>query len=286
MIYLLASILCSGSLGIFFKFFEKKNVEIKKAIFVNYLTCTILGVVLTFNELQKLPLKNWMIVTLIMGLLFIVTLELMAQATKKSGISAMVISNKMSLIFPVSYGLIILGERVNWLIILGIFSCLLSVYLITKSPKKSSFREGTLLLIVVFFLSGTIDVGITFLETHFFTNNTNFMLPTLFIFGSAAFWGLPSLFKSSRTDAKKKSTVFLGILLGIPNFFSIYFLFLSLRSAPFPSSILFPINNMGVILVGFMASLLFKEKLYSSNYWGVLLALFAIGIMAIGSQIA
>ncbi len=285
MIYLFASILCSGSLGIFFKFFEKRNLSSQSAIFFNYLTCLVIGIGLNFRSLQSIQYENWMIYTFLLGLIFIVTLALMAKATRKSGITSMVVSNKMSLVLPVCFGLLVLKEPVHWITFLGIGLCLTSLLMVTYRKESHKNKIMFWLLFGVFLLSGTIDIGIAFLEDKYFGESSNFMIPTLFIFGSAVFWGIPNTIKTWHSNKEtRKANIFWGILLGFPNFFSIFFLFKCLHDAPFPSSVVFPINNMGVIFIGFLASLAFKEKLNKINYLGVLLALCAIAILSLSKS--
>jgi len=78
----------------------------------------------------------------------------------------------------------------------------------------------------------------------------------------------------------KKSLLF-GLVLGIPNYFSIYILLKALEGSGLESSIVFPINNMGVVLVSTLISLIwFGEKLSIKNYIGVAISILAISLIA------
>ena len=67
-----------------------------------------------------------------------------------------------------------------------------------------------------------------------------------------------------------------GILLGIPNYYSMEFLLKAFKT-DIESSTLFTINNVGiVILTTVFALLFFKEKLIKKNWIGIALAVFSI----------
>ena len=74
-----------------------------------------------------------------------------------------------------------------------------------------------------------------------------------------------------------------GILIGIPNYFSIWFLLEVLKQHPGNSSAIIPIVNMGIVLFSsVMAWLIFKEILSVKNWVGILLSLAAISLIAYG----
>ncbi|MBK7668019.1 MAG: hypothetical protein IPJ32_12200 [Sphingobacteriaceae bacterium] len=68
-----------------------------------------------------------------------------------------------------------------------------------------------------------------------------------------------------------------GIILGIPNYFSIFFILKSLEANIFTSAQLFPVLNISnVVLTALVGFLVFKEKLSAQNLLGVLLAVISI----------
>jgi drug/metabolite transporter (DMT)-like permease len=71
-----------------------------------------------------------------------------------------------------------------------------------------------------------------------------------------------------------------GILLGLPNYGSIYFLIKVLQIPNLNASIAFPINNLGIVVLSFLLSIfLFKEKPETLKILGFCLALVAIALM-------
>jgi uncharacterized membrane protein len=72
-----------------------------------------------------------------------------------------------------------------------------------------------------------------------------------------------------------KKAILWGVLLGIPNYFSMYFLVKTL--GVFPASYIFPINNIGIVALSTIIALLaFKEQLNKKNILGLGLAIIAI----------
>ena len=69
-----------------------------------------------------------------------------------------------------------------------------------------------------------------------------------------------------------------GVLLGIPNYFSIYFVLLSLESLG--GAVVFPVLNIGVVLISTLISyLVYKENLNKENWFGIVLACVSIFLL-------
>ena len=75
-------------------------------------------------------------------------------------------------------------------------------------------------------------------------------------------------------------SVLWGIALGIPNYLTLHFFVRSLQSPILYSSQVFPVVNMGVIILSAVGGiLLFKEKLTPFNWSGIALAVIAISLI-------
>jgi uncharacterized membrane protein len=74
-----------------------------------------------------------------------------------------------------------------------------------------------------------------------------------------------------------------GVLIGVPNYFSIWCLVKFLKISPWQSSASIPVNNMGIVLFSsLVAWLLFKERLSIINWIGILFSILAIYLIAFG----
>jgi uncharacterized membrane protein len=82
----------------------------------------------------------------------------------------------------------------------------------------------------------------------------------------------------------EKKSIIAGVALGIPNYFSIFFILSAIASFPNKSALVFGINNIGIVLISTILSvLIFKEKLSFGNKVGLVLAIISIAIIAYAS---
>ena len=73
-----------------------------------------------------------------------------------------------------------------------------------------------------------------------------------------------------------------GVVLGIPNYFSIYFLVKALRSNLLDSSGIFTINNVAIVIISTLLGIVFfKEQLSLKNWIGIILAVISIALVSL-----
>ena len=100
-----------------------------------------------------------------------------------------------------------------------------------------------------------------------------------FVFGTSFLIGFLVFILKWKTQIRKfESRVLLyGALLGFANFGSLFFLISALNRSGLDSSIVFPLNNVGVVVLSVVSAiLLFKEKVSAINFVGVIIAIFAV----------
>jgi uncharacterized membrane protein len=87
-------------------------------------------------------------------------------------------------------------------------------------------------------------------------------------------------------QAISSKTIIAGILIGVPNYFSIWCLIHFLQQSPYTASAGIPLNNLGIVLFSTLAAyLFFKEKLSLINWLGIALSAIAIFVIAFGSRL-
>ena len=282
MIYLLLSILFSTVTVAFFKWFDLKKVDTLQAIVVNYLTCTLAGCLLTQDHIFKIGFwqTDWFIWICLLGLLFISIFYAIAKTAQTISVAASMVAAKLSVIIPVVFAMLMYGESLSFWQVLGIVLSLVAVYFISTNDNQNTKNLSLLLPAAVFMGSGAIDTLLNYLNKRFIppyqaaqiVTGTFFMA---FIFGSI-FMGV-LWFKGK--EKPKLSNVFWGIMLGIPNYFSMFFLVKTLEE--FQGSFIFPINNIGIVAASaLVAFLLFKEHLSPQKYIGLALAVLAIALLS------
>lgn len=285
MIDLLLSIGCSSLIFVIFKLYKTYGVQTLYAIIVNYITACAVGLFVQGQWIgfSDLPAKPWFLGALALGVLFIIVFNLMAKTSQDLGVSVASVATKMSLAIPVLVGVWLYQEQLGPFKILGIILALLAVYL--ASVKKATRWQRSILLLpgLVFLGSGFIDVAIKYVQ-NFLVESSEFPLFSSSVFAAAAVTGL--LFVGLR-----KPRYFLrfgarnaiaGVALGVPNFFSIYFLLRALNTPKLASATVFTLNNTGIVMcTTVLGILLFQEKLSRTNWMGILLAIVSILLVAL-----
>lgn len=293
MIFLLGSIVLSSYLTLAFKFCERYNIDIFQAIVFNYIICVITGSIVngSFPVTMQSFSYAWVQWGCAMGVLFIGLFNLIGITTQKSGVAVATVANKLSLAIPVLLAVYLYGEVLLGLKLLGIGIALLAVALTCYKPAKNQQAQGLksgglqyLLPVVLFVGSGLLDAVINHVQKNYITDdNSNAFLITGFL--SAAVIGSVILIIQLFRGKKKIpfANLLAGILIGIPNYFSIWFLMKFLKTSPWQSTAKIPVNNMGIVLFSSVAAwLLFKEKLSWINWAGIFLSIAAIALIAFG----
>ncbi|MDC6364977.1 MULTISPECIES: EamA family transporter [Flavobacteriaceae] len=286
MIDLGLSILSSTLIFVVFKLFDIYKVQTLYAIVVNYMVACIVGLFLYENPIEVEPIieASWFWGPVALGVLFIVIFNLMAKTAQVAGVSVASVATKMSLVIPVIFGVIFFKEKLSLLQVLGIFLALGAVYLASVKTKNISINKKDVLLpLLVFLGSGIIDTSMKYFEERHLSNEEVAIFSSM-IFGCAALTGcIFILMKSSQKPLKLNfKNVLGGIVLGVPNYFSIYFLIRALKSNVFDSAALFTLNNVAIVLLSTIVGIvLFKERLSLKNWSGVALAIVSIILVAL-----
>jgi drug/metabolite transporter (DMT)-like permease len=286
MINLGFSILFSSLIFVIFKLFSTYKINTFYAIVTNYFIACLVGLFFYKGEviISDIRTKSWFLGTILLGILFILVFNLMATTAQKVGVSVASVATKMSLVIPVLFGVFWYQETLSFFQILGILLALIAVYFASIKTKDINLPNTSILLPVLVFLgSGVIDTSIKYLqEIH--VEETEYPLFSAVVFASAATIGLLSIiFKSIKTKEKIAwKDIFGGIALGIPNYFSIYYLLKALQSETLNSASVFTINNVAIVMFStLLGIILFEEQLSLKNWIGISLAIISIVLIAL-----
>ena len=279
MIELFLCVISSSSLLLFFKIFEKYHIDFFQAIVFNYITCALLGLFfIDFEVLNNAP-KPWLPIAIALGSLFISIFYLSSKTTQLLGISTATIAMKLAVVFPILIGMFIYGEKAEFTKIVGILLALVSVILCSwKEKNHHEFNKKLLLFpLTVWLGSGACDSLVQYTKIHYFQKNGSEGF-IMIVFAIAAIWGL--LILAIKKNNIRSKAILGGIALGIPNYFTMYFVFKAMTALKdryqIDSSIFFPINNISIVLVSTaIAVFFFKERLSPKNLLGLILAVVA-----------
>jgi len=284
-------ILTNTVIGFIFKMFPKYGVNTLQAIVVNYFVCvTMAGLVLgKFPIVSNVHQTEWFPFALFLGFIFITGFNITALSFQKLGLTLTTIMQKMSLLLTVPVSIYMYNEDINAWKIFGLLAGLIAIFL-TNQPNKEDLDKAKnlpkwmiILPIIVWLISVCIETVLQYVETKILggMGGLNFVAT---LFGIAGTVGLILVIVgliSGRLVFSYKN-ILAGIILGVPNFFSIYLIILAI-SEGWEGSKFFPYNNISIIALStVIAYLFFSEKLSKVNMAGVALAISAIWMISMG----
>jgi drug/metabolite transporter (DMT)-like permease len=289
MFYLIATILLNVLLFVIFKLFSRYKIDGFQAIVFNYLTCVITGSV----YIGRFPVgadsiaQPWFAWSLALGGCFIGLFNFLAYCSRVEGMTTTAIANKLSLVIPVLFSLFLYNETAGVGKIAGIVLALPAVYFATKKEAGTTGVRMLWLPALLFLASGLLDTLVKFVEEHYLSDLSQQAVYVIHCFATAGLLGailLIILFLTGRKTFAIRNVI-AGVALGIPNFFSIYYLVRLLHSDVFQSSAAIAVNNIGIVLVSSLVAIFFfREKSSWPRIFGIILSLAAILLIALSDQ--
>ena len=220
---------------------------------------------------------------------------MIALTTQRNGITVASIATKMSVVIPTLIGIVALGESVSVFKVGGLICGLLSVFfavgfrvrpqsgsdLQTNKGSQSSI-VGWLLPLLVFVCTGLIDASFKLFQIQGLTDK-QFPGFVITIFGFAFIAALIHHLFSPDKKINKASVGF-GVALGLANLGTVYFILKALALPGWESSIVYPLNNFGIVLASTLTAIvLFGERLTMTTKLGFGFALSSIVLLYVAS---
>jgi multidrug transporter EmrE-like cation transporter len=295
MLDILLCIVFSASLIVIFKIAGQRQVRTMPMIVINYWVAAICGFLLWEETPSAVYVLQaaWLPWALVLGVMFITVFNMIGVSTLRSGIAVTAIAQKMSLAIPILAAVFLFGESLSLVKILGILLALGSILLTTYKPKKlieqddlspgkTSMSLALLLPLAVFFGSGSCDTVVTIINKKFLLPKDTDLLNTVLFLTASVAGTLALLVQVLRgKETLRWRQLGFGIILGVPNYFSLYFLIKALQRSGMESSVVFPMVNIGVVTTAAVVAYFgFKEHLTGLNILGIVLAIVAIYILA------
>jgi len=277
MVFLIFSILSSAAIYVIFKYIDRLKIATFDVIIINYITAAILGYFLSDTQADIFPIhqNQWFPYAVLIGILFILMFVVIAKSSQIVGIAITSVSNKMSMIIPITFSIIIdpLDQLTN-LKAIGIILAIIAVFLSVYRKRKIEFDPRNIYLPLILFLGMGIVDSIVKYAQQYYVNDNVLPLFTVILFIMAAISGLiTKLLRKTPFKALINPRILIwGALLGISNYGSIYFVIRALNYKDtignnIGGSVVFGINNLGVIALSVLIGLLFfKEKILKINW--------------------
>jgi drug/metabolite transporter (DMT)-like permease len=283
MLYLILSVVFSVLLLVNFRAHARFQVDTRIAILLNYPVCFLTAYL---HQPSALPLQ-WPASTdtalmIAMGIGFVITFLLSGFSTQKNGMAPTSLANNISLVIPVLINLFILktGGDITASVLAGLVFSFAAIYFCSPKVDASSETKPVVgLLIAVFVAYGLTNTLFSYLNSTL-TAQVGGTLPfiMMLLIGSMAGSALVLTWKSvNGTLNWNRNSVLAAIPLGLPNFFSFYFLLKALDAYQNNAAVVLTMYNLSVILLSAISAyVIFKEQLSKRQWLG--LALGCVGI--------
>ncbi len=299
MLYFLLAVIFTVALYLIMRAFPRYGVHSFHAIAFNYYACVMTGLVLSpdigrYREIVWTSTPT--LLTLALGTMFVTAFVLIGQTTQKVSVTATSLAANMSLVVPVLFGLFIFknaNKDYTILNYLGLVLALVALALGGIQKKQKASTNATpddsssgvslpwfvlVLPLLTFLAAGTNNTLINYLSMKYYRPEEAAMFTVISCIG-AVIVGTSLLLLRVLFWQEKVSwrSLLGGLILGVPNFLSFYFLIKALGAFGNSAAFVFPIYNILTMMASAAAAwLLFREKLNLLNRIGLLLAVIAI----------
>ena len=279
--FLILAILSSFCIGILIKLNESRGVNTLVVLAGNYLSASALGWAFVCGYGVGSISPSTLALGLGGGLLWPTTFFLMMWGIRRYGLAITGSVSRLSLAVPVLAALLFLGEVLTPATGAGLPAACVAFLLISPLRRGDVRRVDTRALWffpLLVLLMGTVDFWVNLFNKVGAAEEKFLFVTLIFSFSCVPAWAAV-LIKKQRVE---RAAVMRGLLLGIPNFFSTFFLLESLRSPVFAdlSMVVYALYSVCGVALAFGAGALFwKERVTRANIVGVLFAVAAIVLL-------
>ena len=284
MIYLILAISCSFTVSVLVKLNELKGMKSEIVLASNYIVASILGWFFAFGFGFDKISPSTLVMGTVGGILWPLTFFLLMFGIRKFGLSLTGTIARLALVVPVIVALIFFGEKLTRNIGIGLLIALIAFFLLNPPSHKDA--RSLNLSTILFFPLLAIFFGSTYTWVNVFNKLGAADERFLFIVLVFTFAGLFSwIYVLASKKPLDRESLSRGFILGLPNYFSTFFLMASLKSQYFTdkSAVVYALYAvMGVILAFAGGVIIWREKVSKWNFLGVAFAIIAIILLDLG----
>jgi drug/metabolite transporter (DMT)-like permease len=274
MTYLILCILFTFCLGLLFRLFPR-TLHMSNVIMVNYVFCGLTGFFSSEDSSTWMLAPN-LATAIFMGALFILGFTIFGNSVVTNGLGISTAVQKISISLTVPAALL-LGENLSGLQWLGLLFAFPAIwFLVIEKEETQSKKKNSRLLAAILLVAAVIEISFMVLNKNAAVIRIDSLSLTGLIFSGAGILSLAAGLLNGNALQIRIPEIWAGICLGLPNFFSIYFLNKSLAGG-LPGSLVFPLLNCSVIILSLLAGVfVFGETLSPHKKTGLALAVLSI----------
>ena len=231
---------------------------------------------------QSAELTMTYVIGLITGVFFLLSFVLYQISVRKNGASLSGMFAKLGILIPMIVSVLVWREIPTLMQIFGICMAMSAIAIANFSSKTSVKSTHSIKWLLALFVGG----GIAEFSNKIFQKTVSLEYRALFlfiVFSSALVLSILMHVYNSKRSVQQgyhkldiplagniKMSIFVGILVGIPNLFASYFLLNALND--FPASVVYPAYSAGsILMISILSVLLFKEILYKKDWAAIIL---------------
>ena len=287
MLYLIASVLCSVSVGVLLKHWGSRGLDAGQLVTWNYLAASSLAwaVLRPSTAVLSSPATPWLLL-LALGMALPAVFLLMARSLASAGIVRTDAAQRLSLLISLAAAFWLFGEARNSWKLAGLGAGLVAIACLLTRPaaaaQAASSGRAWPWLLATWAGYGSIDIALKQVASS--GTATTAALGLSFALAFVLMLGLQLLRQwrgRTRLDGRHLAA---GLLLGGLNFANILTYIRAHQAMSDSPATVFAGMNIGVVALGTLAGVcLFGERTSRINQAGLLLAVAAIGLIALGS---
>ncbi len=284
--FVLLSVVCSVLVSALLKLAPRRRIDLAQAVTWNYLAAALLCAALLQPPLATLRSAQTPWIALLgLAVLLPALFLVLGRAVALAGIVRTDAAQRLSLLLSLAAAFALFGERANGDKLAGLMLGLLAIAGIVHRPEPvpAGAARAAPWLLLVWAGFALIDVSLKRIAQA----GTPFAASLLVAFAIAFVLLLGVLlWRHLRGTAPLAwRNVGAGLLLGTLNFGNIAFYVRAHQALPDSPAVVFAAMNLGVIVLGVLLGvLIFGEKTSACNRAGLLAALLAIVLIAVGAR--
>lgn len=280
MFFLLLTIISTVLVSVILKFNETRGGDRMVVAGMNYVVAALMAWMMSEEGAIGGIGAMWGGIGLLTGAGFIAGFVLLMRGLNEIGLAIPTSAARLSMLIPVTGSIIVFNEQPSGLQIAGI-ACGITAFVLLGASQRRGDTEldprAIGLLLAVFATVGATDFSMKI--AHANGVDTDALAFYIFLSASAICWVTAAL----RRKRVKGRDLFLGTILGIPNYFSVYFLLEALGRLD--ASIVFPSVSAGaVVLVTIVAIVFWKEHPNRAAWFGIILAATAVALLGLQQE--
>lgn len=278
MIYLILAVTCSSLVSIVMKLSEKKRTSESGMLIFNYIAC-IIAAWLFSPGLNPFPQREGLGITFLLGaisgIMYLVSLVLIQQNIKRSGVIFSSTFTKLGVIVSVLIAIIIFREAPQLKSIIGIILAIVAIVIFNFDKEAMKGKKDFLWLIMLLVFSGLCDSMINiFKNTGPAALSDGFLLLNFFFALLCAV-----IYLVIKKEKIGWWDVLFGILLGIPNYLSSRFVLYALDTLD--AVVVYPVYSVAtLIVIGIAGILAFKEKMTWAKAAGMVIVVIGLVLLS------